>query len=573
MLAPSLDSDPHIASRLANDVADVQLVAVMRLVLSVSVLLAIFVDPSGLSDVDGLNWVVFLGYALHSLTLTIVTQLDQSLSQSKRVHWLDVAWYGLMIACTGGASSFFFLFFFFAILTSSFGWGFEEGAKVTLASSAIFTASAVIPGDLDLPRLLLRTSFLLSLGYICAYWGESKLVLRRKLVLLRDVSLLSNPRFGVDRTLTHLLEKTRAFFKASSCLLVMRDNDSGTYSLRAVQQDGAPPSVSAEPISAEAARELTEFAGEPLIVHSRPALAWLTHARGTLLHDSNPSSSWRPAIGDRIQSLAALLEVPSFISAPVPARRSTGRIYVLCRSGSLGKADAQFLGEIVAQAFPVIENIELLDHMASDAASKERQKMALDLHDRAIQPYIGLSLGLSALRKKASNDNPLVEDLEKLSAMAAQVIDDLRRYAGTIRQQDQGDSGDDRAGICERQEASFLAAMLKQAAQVRAFYGIDIDVQIDGNVKVNDRLTAEVLQLVREGLSNICKHTVAERGRIALSCSEGWLNIDIVNEGNDVQAADFAPRSIGERALALGGWAKVRQGPDHTTTVQVAIPL
>ena len=570
MLAERLASHPQDAARLVTDVADAQLVAAMRLVLAVSVLLAIFVDPAGLSDVDGLSWLVFLGYLLHSLTLVVFTRLGQPLSQSKLVHWLDVAWYGLMIASTGGASSFFFLFFFFAILTSSFRWGFQEGAQVTLAAAVIFVGSAVVPGDPDLPRLLLRTSFLLSLGYICAYWGESKLVLRRKLALLRDVSRLSNPRFGVDHTLTHLLEKTRAFFKGSSCLLVMRDNDSGTYTLRAIKEGGAPISVSAEPISAEAARELMAFAGEPLIVHSRPALAWLARTGGTLLLDLN-ATTWRPAIGDRTQGLAALLEVPSFISAAVPTRRSAGRIYVLCKRGALGKADAQFLGQIVAQAFPVIENIELLDRMASDAASKERQKIALDLHDRAIQPYIGLSMGLSALRKKASSENPLAEDLDKLSTMAAHVIDDLRRYAGTFRQQGPSDGSGDKPG--DDREPLFLAAILKQTEQVRTFYGIDIDVQIDSNLKINDRLTAEVLQLVREGLSNICKHTVAERGRVCLNCSKGWLNIDIVNEGADLQPADFAPRSITERALALGGWATVRQGPDHTTTVRVAIPI
>jgi signal transduction histidine kinase len=96
---------------------------------------------------------------------------------------------------------------------------------------------------------------------------------------------------------------------------------------------------------------------------------------------------------------------------------------------------------------------------------------------------------------------------------------------------------------------------------------------MEGELKVSDRLIAEVVQVVREGLSNICKHTVAQRGSVKLRCAHGWLKIQIENEGTGTPAADFIPRSITERAAALGGRTQVNSGPDGGTSVYVEIPV
>ena len=126
------------------------------------------------------------------------------------IHWLDICWYALIVLLTDGVHSPFFLFFFFAILTSSFRWGFEEGARVTLASVALFAACGMGSATSeDLPRLLLRSTFILALGYMIIYWGRSKVELKRRLALLRAVSRLSNPRFGVDHTVTGSEARTR----------------------------------------------------------------------------------------------------------------------------------------------------------------------------------------------------------------------------------------------------------------------------------------------------------------------------------------------------------------------------
>jgi signal transduction histidine kinase len=202
--------------------------------------------------------------------------------------------------------------------------------------------------------------------------------------------------------------------------------------------------------------------------------------------------------------------------------------------------------------------------MASEAASQERQKIALDIHDRAVQPYIGLTLGLSAVRNKAEPGNPLLGDIDKLSAMAQQAIDDLRHYAGTFRRN---------KGQRNTREPIYTAALQQQTDQVKALYGVDIAVDAAPDLQINDRMAAEVLQIVREGLSNICRHTLAQFGALRLQRSVGWLHIQIENAGNSAPVPAFSPRSITERVVSLGGKVRVHSEADGYTTVQIQIPV
>lgn len=540
------------------------MVAMMRVFLAIAALATISIHPAGLGRVGSATWIIAYGYVLYSGVLYTFSQPGRHFSQSKLIHWLDLAWYALIIFFTGGVNSIFFIFYFFAILTASFRWGFEEGARITVASAVLFAACGLVSErGHDLPRLLLRSSILLTFGYMSARWGESKVVLTRRLALLRDVSRISNPRFGVDHTITTVLQKILQFFGASSCTLVLHDKASASHSLRTIQAGQQTQAIVADRIGAKAAAPLMSLSPTHVVAYSRsryPALA--------NLFSNAPAPDGAEDDGfksDRAQGeiLATLFDARAFISAPISLREWDGHLYVASREGRYSQADALFLSHVVEQVFPVIENIALLDRMATEAALKERKKIALDLHDAAIQPYIGLKMGLDALRNKAAPGNPLVEDLDNLLSMATQVIVDLRRYAGGFKVQPQ------------QSESIFMAALRQEAVQAKQFYGIDITVDMSGALNVSDRLTAEVLQIVREGLSNIYKHTSAQRGAIRIECVQGFLLVEIENENKTAgtTSLDFTPRSITERTAALGGTTQVRQQPGAATTIHIEIPV
>ena len=547
----------------ASVAADALMVARMRLVLSVSALLAVAVD-AGDHQLQVPVWLAFSGYILHSLLVYACTRMGRPYFKGKAIHWSDVLWFTLIIFVTDGVQSLFFLFYFFAILTSSFRWGFEEGARVTVASVASFAACglATSTGG-DSPQLLMRTTFLLALGHMIVHWGGSKLGLQRRLALLGDVSQLSNPRFGAGRTIARTMEKTLAFFGASHCILLTRDTSTGDWILRTLRKNDACEHISIETIGRIAESPLMALAPEHTVLSNR--LPWplsLLCAQSHVVEVG--SSGWRIENEEgarRCVAVAAMLEARAFISAPLPMRLGEGRVFISSRDGRFKKSDALFLTHLMEQIFPVIETIEVLDRMASEAASAERLKFALDLHDTAVQPYIGLRMGLCALRNKAAADNPRREDLDKLASVADGVIADLRRYAGTVRHGANSASG------------LVLPQLHHQAARIKGLYGIDIAVSVDGPLQLDDRMIAEVLQMVGEGLNNICKHTQARHGSVGLGSRNGQLVLRIENEACGEGFTKFRPRSITERATALGGRARVSQCANGGTAVLVEIPI
>jgi signal transduction histidine kinase len=99
-------------------------------------------------------------------------------------------------------------------------------------------------------------------------------------------------------------------------------------------------------------------------------------------------------------------------------------------------------------------------------------------------------------------------------------------------------------------------------------------VRVQGELNVNDRLAAEVFQLVNEGLSNVRRHTNAKQAIIRLERIDSQISLSIENDnpnGNRFQS--FTPRSITERATALGGEADVRRNQEGHTVVSVMIPV
>jgi len=546
---------------LTDTGVEANMVCGIRLMLAVSVLLMILIDPAGLSGLSDKALLPIAGYVIYSTVLGGFSIRQKKFIVNKPLHWLDLGWYALIVFYTGGVNSLFFLFFFFPILTASFHLGFEEGARIAIAAAALFMAFGLLAPEYDeLPRLLLRTTFLLAFGYMCAKWGESKVASGRRLALLRDVSRLSNPRFGVDHTITNVLTRLRDFFQGSSCILVTRDSDSAVYALRKVGAADARTSPLAEKIMAEAAAPLMEFSQAKIIVFSRPSRSAVSLFGCSDAYDVS-EEAWETHDRQSGEKVANFLEAESYVSVPILLKNGEGRIYVTSSRHAFSKADALFLNHVVAQAFPVIESIELLDRIASHAALRERQRIAWDFHDTAIQPYVGLKMGLSALRNKAADDNPLVPDLDRLLAMSGQVIGELRNYARMVK------SG---AGVAE---SVYLLSLRRQAARTKEFYGVDIAVRAGNEFGISDRLAAEVLQIAREGISNICRHTTARRGAIDIEAANGWLAIRIENESTGAPVQKFMPRSIMERTAALGGNVIVKQDAEEGTCVHVKIPI
>ncbi len=518
--------------------------------------MAAFLSATAALVRPGIPLLALLGaYVGGALGLYLAAEVDAHLPFQRALHWCDLLWCFLFLNVGSFDPGLFFLFFFFVILSAGLRLGFDEGAKATLLAAVGYVISTLNDFTVnDLSLVFVQTIFICSLGYLIAQLGEQRLQMRRRIALLRTLAQSSNPRLGVEHTITSMMERTRAFFDADRCMLVLGSDEKG-WSLRTVQA-GGPLSVPAERIGPAAAAPFLAVPKDCTVLYRRKRLAT------PLASYPNERRHWQALAATPCARVADLLEADSFISAPVLMAEQSGRVYVSRANHAYARGDALFLAQAVAQALPVAENVALLDRIASDAASDERQRLALNVHDTAVQPYIGLALGLAALRCKAAPDNPLGPELESLALMVQSVIAELRDFAGSVAKSDPSQPPESLCG----------GALARLAAQMRERYGMTVRLDIQNGMELGDRLAAEVVQIVREGLNNIGKHTGASEGVVKVRLAERMLNIEIDNANANGAPMPFVPHSIRQRVAVLGGQVHVRRA-SSATVVCVEIPI
>ena len=539
--------------------------------LAASALLVFLIDPIEGSRFGPHTYVTLALFTIYSAVLVFLSIRRSDLVPIRYMHWLDIVWFLILISLSTSSNSIFYNFFFFAILVASFGWGYLSGLRVTLVSALLITIVGLVtttsPVLADLNRILLRPIEFLILGFMISRWGGFKINLRNRLQLLKDVTVLSNARFGIDRTITSILERLRSFYEADACLLLIRahEQENVTYKMYRVRRGVHPTGASPPEISAEAATLFLSPSSHHAVVHRKDG-----DGQTTLFDVSaREFSQGDSAICDRV---ASALEASNYLSVPVHNRNeSIGRLYVIGGPEKYDNSSIDFVLQLMDHVMPLVENIRLVDSLASYAAEEERKRIARDIHDSVIQPYVGLQLGIAALRQKLQSGNTdVIDNVEELLELTNQELVELRRYVWGLR------AGEERRDV-------LLPAIERFATRFTSVTGIRVDVNSVGKIEVNDRLAAEVFQMVTEGLSNVRRHALCTDASVNLACHNGRIRLQIKNRrpsedgrlGNGdlhEEPRMFRPRSISERAALLGGETLVSF--DQTQTiVTVAIPL
>ena len=542
---------------------DNQIVCLMRVLLSVSALVITFIDPTSPDRFIETTYALLIGYCLYSAMLYFLSWRAISLVLINTNPWIDVIWYLALIALSNGTSSIFFFFFFFSILIAAFRSGFNAGLSVTVISALFFSiigyATAPHGQEFELNRFLIRPVYLMMLGYMISYWGGQEIKFKRHLVLLRDVNRLSNPRFGINRTLSNIINQLRAFYDAESCILITFNSSEEIYDWRESSRD--KPSDDLKTEQTKAAAPLIKLPGELAIFHENNKKFW-SLSPNSYAYDL--SSGRKAEIAPNVCiALADLLETESFLTVPVMQHgEAVGRIYLTSNQNRFEHSEIEFISQLTEQVLRAVENVGLLNRLASGAADEQRQKISRDLHDSTIQPYIGLKLGLEALAIKYAAGAVIENDLEKLINLTDSTIAELRGYVNNLRDE----TGDTKGSV-------LIQAVKQQALKLRKYYDINVSVEAADGFHINDRLAAEVFQIVSEGLSNIKRHTKAKNAMIRIHRDAKKLFLEIENDIGDSGAApNFLPKSIAGRVKSLGGATRVESLADYTK-ISVEIPL
>lgn len=176
------------------------------------------------------------------------------------------------------------------------------------------------------------------------------------------------------------------------------------------------------------------------------------------------------------------------------------------------------------------------------ALQSERERLARDLHDGAIQKVFATSLRLAALASQLPE--PARGRLEELIDLQDAVIRDLRATVYEL-------------GTTGRSSASPLRAIRDTVSEASRALGFVPDVTVDDGITLLDAMTlGHMLLVLREALSNVARHAHAGRVEVTVRVIGSEVLMDIWDDG--VGVAEGAHRGDGlanieRRAALLGG--------------------
>jgi len=210
---------------------------------------------------------------------------------------------------------------------------------------------------------------------------------------------------------------------------------------------------------------------------------------------------------------------------------------------------------------------------AEKAGELERMRIASDFHDGPLQSFISLQMRLEILRKLLDRDiNAGLEDLRQLQALAKSQIRDLRAFLHSMRPVDV--DGANLEATARRTAETFQ----KESGIPVTFLGTNTPVGLP------QEMTTEVLQMLREALHNVQKHSGATRVAVAMEKKDRFLEISVDDNGHgfnfagtysleELELLRLGPASLKRRARSLGAELSLESRPGSGAGVKVRIPL
>jgi signal transduction histidine kinase len=328
----------------------------------------------------------------------------------------------------------------------------------------------------------------------------------------------------------------------------------------------------------ETTPRIERFVTRGITDEQRAAIGHLPEGKGILgllIREARPIRI--PEIGDDPRSAGFPPNHPpmhSFLGAPVRALGQVfGNIYLTDKQGAteFTSDDEAALVVLATQAGVAIENARLYEEsqraqqeLARLERLEERERIAKELHDGVIQALFAVGMGLQGTAAMA-NDPEIARRIESATEEIDRTIRDLRNYIFGLR-----------PGILADRQLDQALQQLAQEFQERTDVLTIVEVDAAVSAELASR-AADIVQLVREALSNVGRHAEATSCRVALRRSAGGAELEIDDDGRgfdpDAPSSGMGIANLRERAASLGGELSITSVAGEGTTVRATLPL
>jgi signal transduction histidine kinase len=514
-----------------------------------------------------LVWSCYLGIVVLLGVLTPSAE-DQEDATHQLLYTAELLVLAALVHVYGRAAPTLFVLFFFPVLGFFKPVSIKRSLFVALFMGAVYVGLArvvLVSGDRSgtIGALLLLVGGV-TLGYLGekSRWNSGQLNLFRRCgeILKRDVSF--------DELLADLLREIAAHYPIERVLLVSAEADGGPGRLKQARTSGG-----------EVLYEEIEFLREE--VQYLFPLELFTGFTINQAGRPDPDAAQfdflerRPVDGvpDLPKIFSTLFNVRSVLSAPILRQdRTLGRVFLINRTqGRFTERDIHFLKQLSDRHLrPVLENLQLMQKTQALAVLEERNRIAMDLHDSFIQTLASLDIRLEVGRRILDKDTQAgLEEMRRISQIVKSEYLELRRYMNKLRH--------------HVPEASKLEEQLEEFVQkFQEDQGLPVELTIGrSRGPLAESLRGEILQIVREGLTNVVRHARATRATLSVDVGEDEVKIRIqddgrgmpVENGDGSPAAVPRPWTILQRTQRLAGSLEVDSLPGAGTRISVSIPL
>jgi signal transduction histidine kinase len=473
-------------------------------------------------------------------------------------YWIDVAWSCLVLQLFDSGTMMMIVTLVQPVVLASIGYGVRHGVRLALFAALgllldrhnEFMSGLYLSWAQAAPALAV-----LALVLSAALLARPVNLLRRRLALVDELEAQLDPRRGLEPICTALVERLREGTHAEVAVLVLPSGLDAPAVL-ASRDDGG---FRASPKVHQRLEALLQCAPACPLTHVQRR--WWDPRPATRPHDDLPVPD---GLAQHLEELARLLDVRSLHVVPL-TRYGRGHGHFVVGYGAARGASREVaaLAAAAPELLRIVEQAALVDQLQEESAGHERARIGRDLHDSAIQPYLGLKYAVECAALRIPPDNPARAEIASLAELVNAEIGTLRELISGLRT---GNASGDNA---------LVPAVRRQVRRFALLFGIEIEIDCPETLPTSRALASALFHMVNEALNNVRKHTPARKVWITLAAEPAAIRLVVRDDGGSVRgrpAADFRPGSLSERARELGGSLDITRADGLNTEIVIQIP-
>lgn len=555
-----------------------RVLAWVRLVLAISSLLLLWLDPAQASRYD-LARAFLLLYLAHSIGLIVVLYRRQEISSRFALvaHVADILWPAIISLFGSGASSPFFLYFIFALLFAAFRWGMRETALTTIAVIGTMALDAVVrtrlAGIVDEPSLtsfVVRSVYIVIFSFPIGYISESEKRRAAEALSVSRISARVRIEAGLKGTVQTVMQEVLQLFAARELLVITRESEGRMVMLWRSERTETNGNV------VFTWRQLDENEQqEYLCVMGEDSAGAVWRNQNTVSSITLDKNGARTQGQQCYIAARFVAEHPfeSLLACAIGIAPDISTRLLMFDPALGGRAETQlrFLQDLANLVAPSVYNVYLLRRLRSRAAAVERARVSRELHDGVVQSLHAIAFRLYALRTR-SGVSPAERDQELLEVQQL-VQSEAANVRNLIHQLEPLD-------FDPRHLVDFLAGMVtryRQDTGINAQFVCDVP-----QVSLPPVTCRELAGILREALANVRRHSGAHHVLVRLARQRGWVLI-VEDDGRgfefsgrlshvELEESRRGPLVIKQRVRAIEGELTIISRPGQGSRLEIRVP-